>query len=421
MSSKKRLKSVIDSALKILFIWSILPLINVTPEAQAEYVLLAWNDLGMHCYNKSFQDLAILPPYNNLWAQVIEKGNPPRIVTISLTVTYAFPDNTYSVGKSNFWTYAQKLFGVALQPNIGLTGKGLSGTLDPKSDYFEASGIPLTEFSDSAPTVRYPYQLSNIVVKSSSSNAVLTQATVVAPVSTEMHCDNCHSDGGVEGISTGRVETNILTLHDEENMDEYPSGHQGALMSRRPVMCAECHSSNALSMPGVQGIPNFSNAMHRKHRERVTQDINGCYNCHPGPQTKCLRDVMSQSFGMDCVSCHGNMSTVSQNSSPWLNEPRCDSAQCHGSQYAQDKPLFRMSKGHAGIYCEGCHDSTHAIAPSREPNDAIKFVSLQGKTGTLRDCRVCHTVRPSGAGPHGIMATGAAPITPGIYVPLILN
>ena len=41
------------------------------------YVVLAWNDLGMHCYIRNFQDLGVLPPFNNLWAQVIKVGDPP--------------------------------------------------------------------------------------------------------------------------------------------------------------------------------------------------------------------------------------------------------------------------------------------------------------------------------------------------------
>ena len=76
------------------------------------YRLLSWNDLGMHCYNHDFADLAVLPPYNNLWAQVVLRGDPPQLVTQGIQVTYEFPDNTYSVGKSNFWTYAQQIFGL---------------------------------------------------------------------------------------------------------------------------------------------------------------------------------------------------------------------------------------------------------------------------------------------------------------------
>ena len=31
-----------------------------------DYIVIGWNDLGMHCYNPDFQDLAVLPPYNTL-------------------------------------------------------------------------------------------------------------------------------------------------------------------------------------------------------------------------------------------------------------------------------------------------------------------------------------------------------------------
>jgi len=37
---------------------------TVTPSL-GQYVVLGWNDLGMHCYNRDFQDLAVLPPYSN--------------------------------------------------------------------------------------------------------------------------------------------------------------------------------------------------------------------------------------------------------------------------------------------------------------------------------------------------------------------
>jgi hypothetical protein len=383
-----------------------------------EYILLSWNDLGMHCYNRDFADLAVLPPYNNLWAQVVHRGDPPTIVTTGITVTYSFSNNTYSVGKSNFWTYAQQLFGLLtpLPPNIGLTGNGLAGNMVLVSDHFQADGIPLTEFSDTAPTTLDPYQLATVRVIDQVTKQILTQATVVAPVSTEMRCDECHSDTGVATIGeispTGKVETNILTLHDKEHLDEYPEGHSGALMNRRPVLCASCHSSNALGMPGVAGLPSLSHAMHSKHAEEggFPADTSGCYKCHPGPTTRCLRDVMSEQFAFTCINCHGTLSTVAQNNNPWLNEPRCDT--CHGVFARQDKALYRLSKGHDGIYCEGCHDSTHAIATSREGRDAIKFIALQGHAGTLDTCTVCHITQPSNAFQHTMLSGSSQ-----IYLP----
>jgi hypothetical protein len=381
--------------------------------AEAEYVVLSWNDLGMHCYNRDFKDLAVLPPFNTLWAQVVKVGDPPQIVTDGVRVEYYFPDNTYSVGKSNFWQYDQQLFGVDLPPDVGLAGKGMAGQMDPHGDHFVAEGIPLTEFRDSdwekLNPEPYPYQLAQVIVYSNATNKELTRSTVVAPVSTEMNCNDCHYDGAIEGIATGGIETNILALHDKEHMEEYPPGHEGPLMNRRPILCAECHASNALGASGLRGVPNLSKAIHEKHKEKVPSTIDGCYKCHPGPQTQCLRDVMSVEHDMDCADCHGDLEQVAENPQPWLNEPRCDNAACHGSAYQQDQALYRLSKEHGGVYCAGCHDSPHAIAPGREANDGIKFMDLQGEYDTLKTCTVCHATAPEEGGPHSV----GSPLPPG--------
>ncbi len=356
------------------------------------YAVLAWNDLGMHCYNKDFRDMAVLPPYNTLWVQVVKVADPPQVITQGINVTYSYPNNTYSVGKTNFWTYDQALFGVDLPPNVGLKGKGLSGSLDLQGDHFVAEGIPVTEFSDSAPTISNPYQLATVIVSDAATGEELTRTRVVTPVSSEMRCDRCHGNNGSANptIATGRVATNILTLHDKK---------QGtSLMSQRPVLCASCHGSNALGAPGDPNLPNLSNAMHGKHASVIPNTLAGCYNCHPGPKTQCLRDVMRREEGMTCISCHGGMAKVASNPSPWLNEPRCDN--CHDN-VQQNNVLYRFSTGHGGLYCEACHDSTHAIAPSSRSQDAIKFKMLQGHNGPLDTCTVCHLTEPSGPGPHG--------------------
>ena len=378
------------------------PVVLTNGWMRGPYVVLGWNDLGMHCYNHDFQDLAVLPPYNTLWAQVIRRGDPPQIVTDGVIVQYSFPDNKTSSNKTNFWKYAPQLFGVNLADNVGLKGKGMAGVMDPEADYFVAEGIPLTEFSDSAPSQPAPYQQAVITVKDAASDTVLASLTVVAPVSTEMHCDYCHASGKDPGGNQARVELNILDTHDDEEDTN--------LINQRPVLCANCHASNALGMSGNPSLPSLSKAMHDKHKDEVSNTLEGCYSCHPGPTTKCLRDVMSQAVPstidpnrkMDCIDCHGTMEQVSKNPNPWLNEPRCDT--CHTPtathQYNQDQTLYRFSKGHGGVYCAACHDSPHAIAPSREGADAIKFNQLQGKNGPLNTCTVCHLTEPVGKGPH---------------------
>lgn len=380
-------------------------------KGQEKYVVIGWNNLGMHCMDPSFEDFAVLPPYNTLEAQVVKVGDPPQIVTQGITVSYEFPENTYSAGKkgkpdkTNFWTYAQDLFNLPqpLPVNVGLTGKGLSGTMDVSGDHFIAEGIPLTWFRDQdvAAQKPYPYQLAQIKVRRTgfpeSSPAVLASLTVVAPVSTEINCVNCHCDDcdattAYPITPTGGIKTNILTLHDYLNQGKYAV----PLMDQRPVLCAGCHASAALGMPGVEGVKSLSNAIHSHHKlmADITPDTQGCYNCHPGQITSCLRDTMSQHYSLNCTNCHGNMETVGLKAQPWLDEPSCGQSGCHGDGYMPNQGLYRNSIGHGGMYCSACHDSPHAITPSREANDGIKFLQLQGQVGTLNKCTVCHATKP---------------------------
>ena len=392
------------------------------PPAAQPYVLLGWNNLGMHCYNQDSSDFLVLPPYNTLQAQVIQAGDPPQILTTGVSVEYSFPANTYSAGnaghpdKTNFWQNVNALFGVNLAPNIGLTGKGLVDYMDVADRTFLADGIPLTEYRDEDARLgvdlshwqRHPYQLALLVARDAATGAKLAENTIVAPVSSELSCDLCHADDGDATTTypitpTGSIAQNILALHDYLSAAQYPPAFPALLMDSRPVLCAKCHASNALGVAGVPGVTSLSNAMHNRHKDLadITPDTDGCYTCHPGPQTQCLRCTMSESFALDCITCHGTMADVAVNPDPWLNEPRCDSFACHGPGYALNQALYRNSTGHGGIYCAGCHDSPHVIAPSRESSDGIKFINLQGRTGTLRDCTVCHLTQPMAGFVHG--------------------
>jgi hypothetical protein len=71
--------------------------------------------------------------------------------------------------------------------------------------------------------------------------------------------------------------------------------------------------------------------------------------------------------------------------------------------------LYRVSTGHGGVMCEGCHGSTHAEWPTANPaaNDNIPSNQLQGHSGYIAECQVCHeptdeSLPLGNNGPHGM-------------------
>lgn len=383
-----------------MFLILLLLLLTKTAFSQ-QYIILGWNDLGMHCANKDFSKIAVLPPYNNVQAQIVRKqtGQLPQIVNIGFIVEYNIPGNTYSVGKTNFWTYAQQLFGLPqpLPNNIGLTGHGLTGVLDTLSNGYIITGVPITPFQDTNLVQEQPFQLIHLAVKQTGNPIVLSFTDVVIPVSNEIGCvqTGCHSS-----------EQSIKNEH-----PEVPGFHLNT-----PELCARCHASNALGTTGDSVAKDFSYRIHEKHHD--IQPINGietCYKCHPGPNTQCFRDIMRMQGNMVCQNCHGTMENLANSiingRRPWLDEPRCGSITCHGANYSeQPGKLYRQSKGHGSLYCSACHSSPHAIVPSREANDNLQNIRLQGYAGALKNCLVCHSSPPAGPGPHGITYIGIKPV-----------
>ncbi|GFO58626.1 hypothetical protein GMST_09510 [Geomonas silvestris] len=360
---------------------------TVTPAVNgAQYVVFAWNDLGMHCLNPSYDTAVILPPYNTVWAQVVKRGAPPQVVTGGVSVEYRMLNNTTSVTKGNFgqfWTYVLQLFKVTLAPDTGLNldtptlHNGLSGTMVAKGDHFQVNGIPVTPLDDAK--VWNPYQVVEVTVKDQS-GTVLAQTRATVPTSDEINCAKCH-DGNPNPF------VDILQKHD--------ANLSTALMSRRPVLCAECHGSPALGQTGRGSSGKYlSEAIHGFHASVGA----ACYDCHPGTSTRCNRSLAHTAADGNCsnVSCHGPlaaMATAIANGSkvPWVTEPKC--ATCHAGVAEVDTgtTLYRNAAGHGGIYCAGCHGSPHAMVPSREASDNYQALQYQSVAKSLGSCGVCHS------------------------------
>ncbi len=360
------------------------------PAAGESDVLLAWNDLGMHCLNPSYDQAVILPPYNTVWAQLVHRGSPPQIVTTGVTLEYRLLNNTTSATKTHpatggdygpFWTYVGQLFGVSLAPNTGLNLKnpalhnGLSGTMVLVGNHFEVDGVPATPVDDAG--VWNPYQVMEITARNST-GAIVAKTRATVPTSDEIHCDKCH---GADPFA------DILQKHDAR------AGT--TLAASAPVLCASCHGSPVLgtSGPGAAGS-YLSEAIHGAHADRGA----GCYDCHPGATTRCNRSLAhtnNNAADGNCVACHGTLgqvaSSIAAGRIPWTSEPQC--ATCHNNVAEVDtgSVLYRDATGHGGLNCAACHGSPHAMVPSREASDNYQALQYQGKALSIGSCGVCHS------------------------------
>lgn len=359
---------------------------NTTPTTSGSYALLAWNDLGMHCFDGSdFSIFSILPPYNNLNAHLILKeGTSNKHVTSGVTLTYQAltydgHTNTISSTKTNFWDYLSALFpGAASSPDVGLTGNKTPSTTPQAMAYntahswWEADGIPIVNRDDTNLTNYYP--MVRVVAKNTAGTTLAT-ADVVLPVSDEMDCAKCHASTVSSSAAKPNAgwennadllkdyKLNILKLHDEKHPInatdlaavkakgyDYNSSLHVTAKSGTPILCASCHNSNALGTSSIGNAKSLTASLHSKHAD-VTDPSNGlalnsssnrtaCYSCHPGAETECLRGAMGSAKDvngnqtMQCQSCHGTMSDVgNETRTGWLDQPNCQVCHQDGQRY----------------------------------------------------------------------------------------
>ena len=89
----------------------------------SDYVLLVWNDLGMHSISDNEKYFSFLPPGNTLNAQLFKRGPIPELVSGGITMDYAVEEGfLHPEYHSMFWDYDEAIFGVDLPEGTGLMG-----------------------------------------------------------------------------------------------------------------------------------------------------------------------------------------------------------------------------------------------------------------------------------------------------------
>ncbi len=264
-----------------------------------------------------------------------------------------------------------------------------------------------------------------------------------------IQCSQCHYSPALDLAQVGPI-------------DEPAVGVNGRQQTRHISMSRAMHYNHGQydTLFPAMPLPKTAGRTLAVQTEILDQT---CYQCHPGKQTKCLRGAMGAG-GVVCQDCHGDMKQVGNDFTagfpagagadlakrvPWAVEPKCQS--CHvgdaksvttmnrsdhivapdgirnllaftkssaataavkiidapTSIFAENQKLYRLSTGHGGVFCQGCHGGTHAEWPNANPaaNDNIAASQLQGHSGTLIECNTCHAAGSLGLtlkGPHGM-------------------
>ncbi|MFC2107822.1 cytochrome c [Bacteroidota bacterium] len=420
-----------------------------------EYVLLAWNDLGMHCISDNDKFFSFLPPANTLWAQLVKRGENPKIINKDIIIEYQAQDGYQNPQKHvDFWKYAKTVYGADLEEGVGLAGNKVNGVMDTTiNQAFVAHFIPVTPYKDDG--TYNPFPLFTVMAKDKNSGEVLARTKVVVPTSTEMGCRNCHNGGWRVNNNSGIADEtaiNILKTHDRINNTDLLD----KALNGEPQLCQSCHMDPAIGAPGKEGILNFSTAMHGFHANMLTNmNDDACNLCHPSNpmgNTSCLRGRHKQ-MGQNCTNCHGKIedhalsllaNEIKEEKDaaellkmhlnprfaktkeeinpriPWMIEPDCLS--CHEDfniKQFEETPiafnkwvpefdsLYRNRTDHTGMMCSACHGSTHAIyfatnkyGIDRDNIQPIIYQGLSGSIGTNMNCKVCHTKGVNKIGHH---------------------
>jgi cytochrome bd-type quinol oxidase subunit 1 len=417
-----------------------------------DYVLLVWNDLGMHCISDNEKYFSFLPPANTFNAQLFKRGAKPELVKRNVLVTYE-PEPGYEnpQNHSMFWQYTDAIFGVGLPEGTGLAGKRLADTMKLEGAVFAAHMIPVLPYRDD--NLYNPYPVFTIRATDTRTGELLAETKAVAPTSTEMGCRNCHEGGWRWNDLSGVADLtarNILATHDRyNNTTLLPDAEAGS-----PVLCQSCHADPAVGTAGREGILNFSSAIHGFHANYLSgKDQESCNMCHPSRQqgsTNCYRGRHSNA-GLNCTSCHGRLEDhalgllAAQTEigsagrlaanldpvfiadkeaiiprQPWLMEPDCKS--CHtnysihtdgfrGTSFNSWVPgfsaLYRNRTDDQGVMCAACHGSPHAVYGAinhyerhRDNLQPLQYQGLAGTIGTHGSCEVCHKKQMNTSGHH---------------------
>jgi hypothetical protein len=182
---------------------------------------------------------------------------------------------------------------------------------------------------------------------------------------------------------------------------------RGAMFSGG-VVCQDCHGDmeqvgNDFSIKAASSPASFPGNFVLDGSLRVPWASEpACQSCHTG-------DAVNNNHPANAIVANDGIRLLQAYSTDNINVPGvagpvkvANVIKSSMSKFAENQALnskgqtvdvlYRLSTGHGGVMCEGCHNSTHAIWPNamQKANDNVAAQQLQGHHGTLVECTTCH-------------------------------
>ena len=401
--------------------------------------LVGWSAQGVNeTAGTDFSVFSLQPPGSTIRAQFMRGGllvtnDSDVFVTYEAVTDASGSRNSTSIGKGNFYDYAEALYGIALAPDEGLAGFAMPGpanlpqpmSFDSAQRWFHADAIPITPIDDQGGKNAYPMMR---LVARNGAGTLLASTDIALPVSDGLDCRACHASGSpaVARPSGGWVwdcdperdyKLNVLQKHDDRHLGsgvysnvlrEAGYDSEGLFVSatrnNQPVLCVRCHASNAAPGSGIEGMRPLTQVLHAKH-SYVSDPKRGlplsffndsavCLTCHAGPENRYLRGAHRQTvkadgaLAMQCQSCHGNMLAVGREGRQgWHDEPNCQS--CHTGTALQNNGQIRYTSAFDAVgRVRQAINQTFATQPSTSSAGLSSFSHSQGHGGLK--CAACH-------------------------------
>ena len=396
-----------------------------------DVIIMATNDLGMHCACPGAEKMLLLPPFNTLRAQVIERGgqspvvlSDPSDIRVEYDVIENYDDfNPYKPddpSKTDLstdmyfstWMDMMPKYGFGPARNAqgaiqGLTGSMLAGEMDAQAEgWWEVIGVPAfpDAHNSSNPEKimidplggpdRNPYLTAEFKVYEQSSGALLATTSATVPVSFG-GCCSCHLQLTADNGMDPNPDNSFALMG---QLHERDSGINFALLDpdgdgvTGPVRCSVCHWDPAMgesSPPGGYVDPDtgadlpvsqysFSDVLHRWHVENTevlsyNPDLaTDCYECHPSNEVMCYRGH------------HTNKTIGSDNHAVWCSD-------CHGDlhQRVAEGQLANPWSEATMPTCQDCHSSTGENGVLHHAFGGSFLKSMSHKNDTIL-CSTCH-------------------------------